>query len=276
MIIGNNTKIVYITLLVTGNILLTGCQASDLLRSDINDNDTKQIEVVKDALNTEEKVDNMSSEETIKETKHSGDNITTMQYSEDEIEKQFYISEIPDDVFEKMQGKSYKSDCTIERDELRYVHVLHIGFDGETHEGEIVCNKEIADDLIYIFSALYDAKYEIEKIRLIDEYDADDESSMADNNSSSFNYRFISHTTTVSKHGKGMAIDINPLYNPYVKTVNGKINIEPANAEDYVDRNTEFAHKIDKDDLCYKLFLERGFSWGGSWKSSKDYQHFEK
>lgn len=188
----------------------------------------------------------------------------------------FYVSEIPDDVFERMQGKSYKADCRVPREELRYVHILHTGFDGETKEGELVVNRAIADDVLDIFEKLYEASYPIEKVRLVDEYDADDEASMSDNNSSSFNYRCISHTNKISKHGLGMAVDINTLYNPYVKTVDGKLTIEPAGAGDYVDRNADFPYKIDHDDLCYQLFTEHGFTWGGDWTSCKDYQHFEK
>ena len=137
-------------------------------------------------------------------------------------------------------------------------------------------NKDIADDVLEIFKELYESGYQIEKVRLVDEYDADDESSMSDNNSSAFNFRFISHTTKISKHGMGMAVDINTLYNPYVKTVDGELSIEPANAADYVERSRDFSHKIDHDDLCYKLFTEHGFEWGGDWTHSKDYQHFEK
>lgn len=99
---------------------------------------------------------------------------------------------------------------------------------------------------------------------------------MSDNNSSAFNFRFISHTTKISKHRMGMAVDINTLYNPYVKTVDGELSIEPANAADYVDWSKDFSHKIGHDDLCYKLFTEHGFEWGGDWTHSKDYQHFEK
>ena len=175
-----------------------------------------------------------------------------------------------------MQGKSYKADCTVPREDLRYLHVLHMGFDGQTKEGELVVNKAIAEDVLAIFRQLYEAEYPIEKVRLVDEYDADDEASMSDNNSSAFNFRFISHTTTISKHGLGMAVDINTLYNPYVKTVNGKLSIEPANAKAYVERSGDFPHKIDHDDLCYKLFARYGFTWGGDWTHSKDYQHFEK
>lgn len=188
----------------------------------------------------------------------------------------FYIAEIPDDIFAKMQGKSYKEDCTVPREDLRYVHVRHMGFDGEAKDGELVVNKAIADDVLAIFEELYKADYPIEKVRLVDEYDADDEASMSDNNSSAFNFRFISHTTRISKHGLGMAVDINTRYNPYVKTVDGKLSIEPANGADYVDRSKDFPHKIDNEDLCYKLFKEHGFTWGGDWTHSKDYQHFER
>ncbi|MGN0903076.1 MAG: M15 family metallopeptidase, partial [Succinivibrio sp.] len=115
----------------------------------------------------------------------------------------------------------------------------------------------------------------IEKVRLVDEYNADDELSMRDNNSSSFNFRFISHTKKVSKHGLGLAVDINTLYNPYVKEVRGKLVIEPSTATLYTDRSLDFPYKIDESDLAYKLFTEYGFEWGGHWKSCKDYQHFE-
>lgn len=201
---------------------------------------------------------------------------TTGNDSHEISSSDFYISEITDDIFARMQGKSYKEDCTVPREDLRYVHVRHMGFDGEAKDGELVVNKAIADDVLAIFEELYKADYPIEKVRLVDEYDADDEASMSDNNSSAFNFRFISHTTRISKHGLGMAVDINTRYNPYVKTVDGKLSIEPANGADYVDRSKDFPHKIDHEDLCYKLFKEHGFTWGGDWTHSKDYQHFER
>lgn len=74
----------------------------------------------------------------------------------------------------------------------------------------------------------------------------------------------------------GYAIDINPLYNPYVKMSNGKVIYQPENAEAYIDRSADFPYKIDHDDLCFKEFKKRGFTWGGDWTSLKDYQHFEK
>lgn len=206
------------------------------------------------------------------EVGNNQESIVTMQQ---DWESQFYIEEIDDELFSKMYGKSFKENCTTPRADLRYVHILHKDFEGQTQEGEIICNVHVAQDLLEIFKELYKANYQIEKVRLVDEYDADDERSMADNNSSSFNYRYISYTQTVSKHGLGLAMDINTLYNPYVKNVDGKLSVEPANASAYVDRDKDFDHKIDHDDLCYQLFTEHGFEWGGDWTESKDYQHFE-
>ncbi len=178
-------------------------------------------------------------------------------------------------IFLRIKGKSYKNNCTVPVDDLRYIHVLHKDKKGVVKEGEMICNKYIAEDLLEIFEKLYDASYPIERMELVDEYDADDEASMEANNSSSFNFRFISNTKKVSKHGLGMAVDINTLYNPYVKVTNGKTILEPVTAGDYVDRKKSFDYKIEKGDLAYKLFTQHGFEWGGNWNSLKDYQHFE-
>ena len=192
------------------------------------------------------------------------------------FEKGFYVEKIDDEIFSRIKGKSFKDDCTLPREDLRYLHVLHKGFDGKTHEGEIICNAYIVYDLLDIFQKLYLADYQIEKIKLVDEYNADDETSMRDNNSSCFNFRFITNTTRVSKHGLGLAVDINTLYNPYIKYFeDGTRVLEPATAEEFLDRTKNFPHKITTEDLCYKLFKEHGFEWGGEWKSLKDYQHFE-
>ena len=77
-------------------------------------------------------------------------------------------------------------------------------------------------------------------------------------------------------HGLGMAVDINPLYNPYIKMVDGKLSIEPATGAEYVDREKIFPYKIEPNDICVKLFKAHGFLWGGDWQGKKDYQHFYK
>ena len=187
----------------------------------------------------------------------------------------FYAEEISDELFDRMKGKSFPDECTTPREDLRYLHLLYKDIDGNVHEGEMVCNVQISDKLIDIFRQLYENDYPIEKMRLIDEYDGDDDASMADNNTSCFNFRVVSGTTKISKHGYGMAVDLNPFYNPYIHTVNGLTVIEPEGSEPYADREADFDYRIDEDDLAYKLFTEAGFTWGGSWKSMKDYQHFQ-
>ena len=189
----------------------------------------------------------------------------------------FTIDTISDGVFRRMQSKSYKKRCTVARAELRYLRLSHYDKDGREHVGELVCNKAIAEDLKAIFLELYRQKYPIEQMRLIDDYDGDDERSMAANNTSCFNFRSIAGSGKLSKHATGMAIDINPLYNPYVKRrKDGTTFVQPAAATKYADRGKAWPYKIERGDLCHRLFVAHGFRWGGAWASQKDYQHFER
>ena len=202
--------------------------------------------------------------------------LACMQLPAQVLEDRFTQSEITDAIFTQIKGKSFKDNCTTPRADLRYLKVLHYNKDGEVLEGEMICHKSIANDLLAIFQELYKAKYPIERMKLVDEYEADDEASMRANNSSAFNFRYISGTKSLSRHSRGMAVDINPLYNPYVRYRGGRTLVEPVNAKPYVDRSKDFPYKIVKGDLCYRLFKKYGFTWGGDWKNSKDYQHFEK
>ena len=175
-----------------------------------------------------------------------------------------------------MQGKTYKENPHIGRSDLRYLRLLHWDYDEQVHEGEMVCNRLIADRVVEIFRLLYEAHYPIERMVLPDEYDADDERQMSANNTSCFCYRVVSGTKSLSKHARGLAIDINPRYNPYIHhRRNGQRTVEPANGEPYCDRSQSFPYKIDHNDLAFRLFTERGFKWGGDWNTVKDYQHFE-
>lgn len=191
----------------------------------------------------------------------------------------FYYQSLSDTIKEKITGISYPADddrAAISYDMLRYVHVLYYDFDNECQSGELICHKAIARDLTEIFYALYEARYPIEKIKLVDEYQGDDDLSMQDNNTSCFNYRALP-SGRLSNHAYGLAIDINPLYNPYITYAkDGTVKIAPQGGENYADRDQTFIGKIDKEDLAYQLFLQHGFTWGGNWRSSKDYQHFEK
>lgn len=257
-------------------LLLVICFGFRLIANKVLESKPDDEEIATEEVTPVIKVEPQVIEDTIKDDiMDSKEDELTENIVEINTEEQFYIEDISDELFEKMKGKSFKDDCILDRADLRYVHVLHKTLSGETLEGELVVNYHIAKETLKIFKELYEADYPIEKIRLIDEYDADDESSMADNNSSSFNFRFVSNTNHISNHGYGLAIDINPLYNPYITTVNGEQHIEPANANEYADRDADFDYKITKDDLAYIVFTQYGFSWGGDWKNSKDYQHFE-
>lgn len=188
----------------------------------------------------------------------------------------FFYQSLTDDVKTRINGLSYKADCTVPYEDLRYVSVLYEDFNGETQTGEIICNKAIAQDLVEIFYELYLSHYQIDKIRLIDEYGADDDLSCADNNTSCFNFRKVYGSDNLSKHALGLAIDINPFQNPYVTYPNGVERISPPGSEPYADRDSGLPHIITEDDLCYQLFTAHGFTWGGNWRTLKDYQHFQK
>ena len=187
----------------------------------------------------------------------------------------FISREIPDSIWKLMQGKTYQPNDVIKRSDLRYLQVLHWDYDQQAHQGELICNKAIADKLIIIFKELYRQHYPIEKIKLPDEYGADDEKQMSDNNTSCFCFRNVPDTKKLSYHARGLAIDINTRYNPYVRYLNGKMVVQPKNGKQYADREKHFSYKIVKGDLCHQLFVQHGFVWGGSWKTMKDYQHFE-
>ncbi len=160
---------------------------------------------------------------------------------------------------------------------LDTLHIRHIDFQGKTQTGVLICNKKISNDLQEIFAELYKAKYPIERIRPISEYQDDDERSMRDNNTSCYCYRVVEGSKKLSNHARGLAIDVNPLYNPCVRRKkDGTMLIQPATGKPYVNRNKKFKYKITKQDLCYRLFIQHGFKWGGNWNTVKDYQHFEK
>lgn len=262
------------------NTEITTTEISDTNNiTDTNNSSTKNTTKETNNINTTEnpKINNTTAEEITTST-NSATN-TEKEYSEETVvyKEGFYYEPISDKIKRRINGYSYKEDCIVPYENLRYVVVKYIDFDGIIHnDGELIVNKLIADDIVEIFYELYEAKYPIAKIKLIDNYEADDEASMYDNNTSCFNYRTVAGSSTLSNHSKGMAIDINPLYNPYVKNRDNELIVSPNNAYEYANRNNDFDGKITENDLCYKLFTEHGFTWGGNWNSVKDYQHFEK
>ncbi len=151
---------------------------------------------------------------------------------------------------------------------LRLVDVYYYGFDDKLHKGQLVVHKEIVLDMIEIFEIIRESRFPIGKVIPISKYGWSDENSMKDNNTSAFNYRFISGSRVISNHAAGLAIDINPALNPYIK--NG--SSFPENSI----YDTSKAGTIISGSQLVKEFKQRGWDWGGHWKSLKDYQHFEK
>ena len=185
----------------------------------------------------------------------------------------FTAEPIPPAVEARMRGNSYPEGATISLDELRYLRLSYIDFDGEPQTGEMVCNAAIAQELLEIFRELYEQEYPIRSIRLVDDFGGSDDASMSADNTSCFNFRKVPGQTNLSRHAYGMAVDVNPLENPYIRR-NGQVL--PPEGQPYVDRSRDFPHKIDRNDACYLLFRAHGFIWGGGWANSKDYQHFQK
>lgn len=157
--------------------------------------------------------------------------------------------------------------------DLALVRVVHWNFEGEECAGELLIHRELAEDIVAIFAELYAAHYPIHQMQLIDAYEGDDTRSMEANNSSAFCHRCATHKPYLpSLHALGMAIDINPLQNPYI----GGETILPVQGEKFVDREQAIPGMICEGDPCYTAFTKRGFVWGGHSASFKDYQHFEK
>ena len=188
----------------------------------------------------------------------------------------FYYYELDDVLIERITGMSYPTEGSdiIGYDDLRYIRILHYDFDGVVQQGELMANVRVADELLEIFYELYEAKYPLTSVKLVGDFGEpfDDGRSMAANNTSMFCYRFVTGTKKLSRHGYGGAIDINPRLNPYI---DGD-RIVPENGIKYADRSLGEPGMIDHDDLCYQLFIEHGWTWGGDWSGDKDYQHFSK
>ena len=172
----------------------------------------------------------VANAQSILENWTAGSTVTKAEVEQFGVDNFFNVCDIDDKTFARMQGKSYKAECTIPLSELRYIKALHVTQDGVIMLGEMVVNRAIAQDVVVILRRLYEAGYPIERMVLVDEYNADDELSMRANNSSAFNYRHTPGGTRLSAHSRGMAVDINPLYNPYVKHYPDRVYVAPATA----------------------------------------------
>ncbi len=180
---------------------------------------------------------------------------------------------VPEALAARMRQYSWRQGCPTPIADLALLRLTHYGYDGAVHEGVLVVHKDLAKEVLAIFEALFDRHFPVEKMKVIDDYRGDDEASMADNNTSGFNCRFVpGKPGAYSKHSSGRAIDINPRVNPMA--ANGAV-LPPAGSA-FLDRKKNAPGILRAGDAAVTEFTRRGWIWGGSWTSLKDYQHFEK
>ena len=178
------------------------------------------------------------------------------------------VSEITPELAERMHA-SWRPGCPVDLADLRYVTGGHVDFDGGVSTGELVVHTDVADAVVEVFAALFEARYPIRSMRLIDDFDADDAASMAADNTSAFNCRAVTGGSAWSEHAYGRAIDLNPVENPYVR---GE-HLAPAQGEVFRHR-PDLPGVIHAGDAVVAAFAAAGWAWGGYWDSPVDYQHF--
>lgn len=157
-------------------------------------------------------------------------------------------------------------------DVLRVVAVEHWTFAAATQRGELVVHERVADEVVAIFEELHAARFPVESVLPIERFDGDDERSMAANNASAFNYRLIAGTNVPSHHGLGLAIDVNPRQNPWVR---GDV-VLPVEGRSFLDRRDVRPGMIVEGGVALAAFERRGWDWGGRWTEAPDYHHFSK
>ncbi len=189
-----------------------------------------------------------------------------------------------DEIFNRIIDRSFRYNDNIALSDLRYIKLIHRNYEGQTQVGELIVNAAIEADVMDIFMQFYLNGYQIYSMYLIDNFwagdgDSSDYASIDVNNTSAFCYRTVTGSSNLSNHAYGLAIDLNPLENPYVRIGDdGYGTSAHANAQAYNNNRSSatMPHVIDHEDLAYVLFTEHGFTWGGDWSNPKDYQHFQK
>lgn len=190
----------------------------------------------------------------------------------------FWYGTVTETLKARIVGMSFPldaDDCPVSMEELRYLRILHVDFSGNICEGELLVHEQVAAEVLDIFYQLYEASYPLTSVLLVDTFEEpfSDNRSMEADNTSAFCCRRVTGSRTFSRHSYGLAIDINPVENPYIRPDG---SFAPPNSEPYLDRENKRSGMIDEEDLCYRLFTAYGWSWGGHFKGEKDYQHFSK
>jgi hypothetical protein len=150
---------------------------------------------------------------------------------------------------------------------LSIVTVPFLNFSGEVGEGQLVVHTDLAEEVTRLFEKLQKIRFPIQQITPVVTYEWDDNASMAANNTSAFNYRFIAGTERLSNHSYGRAIDINPFQNPYTQRDG---TVVPTGAVYDTTKPGTVTSEIAS------IFKSYGWEWGGDWNERKDWQHFEK
>lgn len=178
------------------------------------------------------------------------------------------IGEITPELEQRM-ATSWRPGCPVPLEDLRYVTVSHVGFDGVVRTGELVVHADVAEGLVGVFAELFAQRYPIRSMRLVDDFGADDTASMDADNTSAFNCRAITGGSAWSEHAYGRAIDLNPVENPYVRGS----HVAPRAGRDFADR-PDLPGVVHADDEVVQAFAAAGWHWGGDWTRPIDYQHF--
>jgi D-alanyl-D-alanine carboxypeptidase-like protein len=165
---------------------------------------------------------------------------------------------------------SWHSGCPTPVGDLRLVTLTHWGFDRRVHTGRLILAASEAPAVLRAMRVVFAAHFPIRRMQSVEAYGADDDRSMAADNTSAFNCRRVEHSTSWSAHAYGVAIDVNPLENPYVH----RGLVSPPRGKAFLDRSRWQIGMIHAGDPVVRAFAAIGWSWGGSWRSPKDYQHF--
>jgi hypothetical protein len=182
------------------------------------------------------------------------------------------VERIDAELRQRMSGVSWHRGCPVGLGQLRLLTLTHWGFDGEVHRGRLVVSRDAAADMLGAMRKLFQLRYPIRQIRLVDAYGGDDHRSMAADNTSAFNCRFVAGSGGVwSEHAYGRALDLNPLENPYV-TESGYVS--PPGGAPYVDRSQRAQGLVHRGGPVVAAFAAIGWEWGGNWPWPRDYQHF--
>ncbi|MGH3442197.1 MAG: M15 family metallopeptidase, partial [Nitriliruptorales bacterium] len=177
------------------------------------------------------------------------------------------VGAVPDDVIAR---STWFADCPVTLDDLRYVTVSFWGFDERHHTGELLVNASAAEDLVEVFRRLHGARFPIEEMRVVAPEELDAPPTGDGNNTTAFVCRPSVGSSSWSEHAYGLALDVNPFHNPYLK---GEI-VLPELAPAYTDRDWERPGMILSGDAVTEAFAAIGWEWGGNWHSAKDWMHF--